>query len=201
MAFKSGILPRGFKAEAERIAVRYREELRLSIFAPLDAFKLAEHLEVMVIPVSQLGLSPECLGHLHGTSLKKAQWFAMTMIGEDGTKRVIHNDNVAPTRQQSDIMHELSHIICRHEHEGEDTRFGFPVRKYNDGHEAQAECLGATLQLPKPALFWQTKEGHTPEEIAAYYTASPAMVRRRLGESGVSRIRKYRPTAQPTTTI
>lgn len=193
MAFKSAILPRGFKAEAERIAVRYREELRLSKFGPLDAFKLAAHLRVLVIPVSMLNLPSECLGHLHGTTLKKAQWFAMTMIGEDGSKRVIHNDNVAPTRQQSDIMHELSHIICKHEHEGpEDYSFGFPVRKYNAGHEAQAECLGATLQLPKPALLWQTRDGHSPEEIAEYYTASPAMVRRRLGESGVSRIRGYR---------
>ncbi|MBL8000427.1 MAG: ImmA/IrrE family metallo-endopeptidase [Flavobacteriales bacterium] len=193
MAFKSGILPRGFKAQAERLAVRYREELRLSKFDPLDAFKLAAHLEVLVIPVSALKLPPECLGHLHGTTLKKAQWFAMTMIGEDGSKRVIHNDSVAPTRQQSDIMHELSHIICQHEHEGEDYSFGFPVRKYNTGHEAQAECLGATLQLPKPALLWKTKAGHTPEEIAEHYTASPAMVRRRLGESGVSRIRQYKP--------
>ncbi|MFT3885498.1 MAG: ImmA/IrrE family metallo-endopeptidase [Flavobacteriales bacterium] len=192
MAFKNGILPRGFKAEAERIAMRYREELCLSKFAPLDAFRLAAHLEVVVIPVSALDLSQECLGYLHGTTLKKAQWFAITMIGEDGSKRVIHNDSVAPTRQQSDIMHELSHIICKHEHEGEDYSFGFPVRKYNAGHEAQAECLGATLQLPKPALLWQTKDGHTLEEIAEYYTASPAMVRRRLGESGVSRIRAYR---------
>lgn len=193
MAFKSAILPRGFKAEVERIAVRYRRELHLSPFAPLNAFKLAEHLAVMVIPVSKLGLSPECLGHLHGTALKKVQWFAITMIGEDGSKRVIHNDNVARTRQQSDIMHELSHIICKHEHEGEeDYSFGYPVRKYNAGHEAQAECLGATLQLPKPALLWQTKAGHSPEEIAEYYTASTAMVRRRLGESGVSRIRAYR---------
>ncbi|MCB9179566.1 MAG: ImmA/IrrE family metallo-endopeptidase [Flavobacteriales bacterium] len=192
MAFKNGILPRGFKAEAERIAVRYREELQLSKFAPLDAFRLAAHLEVVVIPVSTLNLPPECLGYLHGTTLNKAQWFAMTMIGEDGSKRVIHNDSVAPTRQQSDIMHELSHIICKHEHAGEDYSFGFPVRKYNAGHEAQAECLGATLQLPKPALLWQTKEGRTPEEIAEYYTASPAMVRRRLGESGVNRIRGYR---------
>lgn len=191
MAFKSSILPRGFKAEAERIAVRYRQELRLSPFAPLNAFKLAEHLKVLVIPVSKLGLSSECLGHLHGTSLTRAQWFAMTMIAQDGSKRVIHNDSVAPTRQQSDIMHELSHIICQHQHEGEDYSLGFPVRKYNDSHEAQAECLGATLQLPKPALLWKTKAGHTPEEIAEYYTASPAMVRRRLGESGVSRIRKY----------
>ncbi len=90
-------------------------------------------------------------------------------------------------------MHELAHIICKHEHDGEDYSFGFPVRKYNDGHEAQAECLGATLQLPKPALLWQTGDGRTPEEIGVYYTASPAMVRRRLGESGVSYIRKFRP--------
>ncbi len=83
MAFKSNILPRGFKADAERHALRLREELHLSKFAPLNAFRLAEHMEVLVIPVSTLTLPAECLGHLQGTSLGKAQWFAMTMIGQD----------------------------------------------------------------------------------------------------------------------
>ena len=45
------ILPRGFKAEAERIAEFYRQELKISKFDPLDAFLLAEFLDMPVFSV------------------------------------------------------------------------------------------------------------------------------------------------------
>jgi hypothetical protein len=36
----------GFKAQAERLSEKYRTELGISKFDPLDAFNLAAHLQI-----------------------------------------------------------------------------------------------------------------------------------------------------------
>ncbi len=52
MATKS-ILKRGFKAQAERMAKQYREELEIHPCDSLCAFKLAEHLCIPVYSATE----------------------------------------------------------------------------------------------------------------------------------------------------
>lgn len=189
MNSKAHLLKRGFGAKAERIAESCRKEIGLSKFDPLDAFKLASHRQVLVIDVSALGLPSHTLGYLHGSLLPKKQWDAVTIIGEDGKSRIIHNDTCPPARQQSNVMHEMAHVILEHQHEGEDYSLGFPVRVYNEVHEAEAEYLGGVLQLPRPALMWRTKQQWPYEQIATTYGASVDMVTYRVRLSGVAKIR------------
>lgn len=189
MSRKKSNLEHGFKAEAERTAERLRKEMRLSKYDPLPARDLAAHMNVLVIKASELDIEPERLALIQGKAHLRIEWFAATLIGPDGKPRIVHNCGCAPTRQESDLMHELSHVLCGHQHEREESYFGFPMRVYNPKHEEEAACLGATLQLPKPALLWKMKEGWSDEEIAEHYGASPSMVAFRKRQSGAAFIR------------
>jgi Zn-dependent peptidase ImmA (M78 family) len=185
-------LKRGFKKEAEEISEKYRAELGISKFAPLDAYVLAEHLNVPVFSVNQLfeGMedSPAFL-RMSDTAYFSAVW----MPNEDGDKIILHNTNHSKKRQQSNIMHELSHIIRGHEVPDECARLcmQFNLHYYNKEHEKEARYLGACLQITRPGLFWSLKKNYTEEQISEYYNASLEMVRFRLNASGVLKQRKY----------
>ena len=45
---------RGFKTEANAIAREVRSELGLDPASPLDVWRLAEHLDILVLPLSSL---------------------------------------------------------------------------------------------------------------------------------------------------
>ena len=182
-------LDRGFKADAERTAERLRKELGLSMFDPLPALDLARHMDVLVIQASELDLEPERLSLIQGKTGLRIEWFAATLIGPDGKHRIVHNCGCAPSRQESDLMHELSHVLRGHSHEREESYLGFPMRIYNPKHEEEAACLGATLQLPKPALLLRLKEGWSDEMIGKHYGASMKMVAFRKRQSGAAYIR------------
>ena len=47
-------LRRGFKAEAERLALSVRQELYLKVTDRLDCFALTDHLEIPAIALSEL---------------------------------------------------------------------------------------------------------------------------------------------------
>jgi len=83
LATKS-ILKRGFKANAEKLAKQYRENLNIHPCAPLCAFKLAEHLQVPVFSATEfLKLSDE-INLLSGTNGSDCGWSALTMLTKAG---------------------------------------------------------------------------------------------------------------------
>ena len=75
MATKS-ILKRGFKAEAERLAKQYREELNIHPCAPLCAFKLTEHLQVPIWKATEFIKTSREIDLLS----KDCGWSALTLI-------------------------------------------------------------------------------------------------------------------------
>jgi len=109
------------------------------------------------------------------------------MITKAGNRIIIHNQYHSIARQQSDIMHELAHIICKHERA--QTTYDFPIpmgmRDFNEEQEEEAKCLGATLQIARPGLLWAKKKNMQTDEIASYFTASTDMVNYRMNTTGV----------------
>lgn len=189
MASKS-FLKRGFKAEAERISERYREEVGVSKFDPLDAFALAKHLEIPVISIEELNELPE----EHLNRLKEPSTFsAIWMPNEDGDKIIIHNTKHSPKRQQSNLMHELAHIIRRHEIPDDIARLCLllNLHYYNKEQEEEAKYLGGCLQITRAGLQWALNRNFTKEEIADYFNASLEMVIYRLNTTGVLIQRSY----------
>lgn len=188
MAKKSNLI-RGFKANAERIALQYRQSLNINANEPLCAFKLAEHLQVFVSKASEFVKNPKEIELLTGTDGKGCGWSALTMITKIGSRIIIHNSYHSPARQQSDVMHELAHIICDHKHNPREFDFEIPfgMMEYNELQEEEAQCLGSILQLPSPCLLWAKNRSLTNEEIAEHFNASKEMVNYRMNTSGVAK--------------
>jgi Zn-dependent peptidase ImmA (M78 family) len=165
---KQKILKRGFKSSAERTAGNFRTALGLDQTDPLCAFKLSEHLGISIFAPADFSLSASDLNNIQGTRGIDSGWSALTMECGSGNKIIIHNVNHSPARQQSDIMHELAHIICKHEQSIPKNQTSLPLsmREYDVEQELEANTLGSTLQLPRTALIWALKKKMPIVEIA-----------------------------------
>ncbi len=182
-------LRHGFKANAEKLAKEYREELNIHPCAPLCAFKLADHLSISYYKATEFISSPEHIRLASGADGETCEWSALTMVTEAGNQIIIYNHFHSEARQQSDVMHELAHIICKHDHEqiNHDSELPLGLRSYNPVQEEEAKCLGSTLQLAKPCLFWARKRNMPYDEIAAHFNASVEMVTYRMNISGLAK--------------
>jgi len=178
-------LKRGFKANAERMAIQYRKDLEIHPCGPLCAFKLADFLKVPVYQATQFLTQPEYITLLSNN----CEWSALTMTNVAGVKIILHNPYSSEARQQSDLMHELAHIICNHEHDDILHHEPIPLglRSYNIEHEEEAKCLGSTLQLATPGLLWASKRNMTYGEIAEHFNASIDMVKYRMNTTGIAK--------------
>ncbi|MFT4060699.1 MAG: ImmA/IrrE family metallo-endopeptidase [Legionella sp.] len=186
------ILPRGFKAEAERLAEKYREELGVSKFSPLNAHTLADHLSVQIFTVDELFVNQDCDAYHRMSDPQK--FSAMWIVNQKGEKLVIHNDRHSTFRQQSNLMHELAHIIRKHTVPDEQAKLcaKLGLHYYNLLHEQEAKYLGGCLQITRAGLQWALKNSYSPEEISEYYNASVEMVKYRIGITGVQKQLAYR---------
>lgn len=187
---------RGFKKWADETATRLRNELGLRDYSPLCAFKLCEHLNVPIwVPSEVEGLSLDFQKTLLGEN--SSTWSAATIPLKNGKYLIVHNPIHSPARQQSNLMHEVAHIMCHHEVPEEAKILGLSgfLRNHNPQDEEEAIWLGACLQLPRPSLLWALKKGMTQTQIADHYSASPEMVRFRINVTGVkkqiSRLKNY----------
>lgn len=182
-------LRRGFKSWAEQQAISFRESLNIHPCAPLPAARLAQHLDVPIIDPNQVpNMSDEHLKQLLETD--QWSWSGVTVVYAD-LMLIIKNSSHPPGRQQSDVMHELSHVICKHAAARVIQHPQLPLaqREYDATQEKEASWLGACLQLPRPALFWASKRGMTHADAAEHFGATEEMVSYRRRISGVDKIR------------
>ena len=187
------LLKRGFKAKAEKLAIEYREKLLLHACAPICAFKLAANLNVPIYSATEFLTLPDEMTRLAASNGDACGWSALTMTTKANNKIIIHNPYHSAARQQSNIMHELAHIICLHKIKELDHSTPVPIgmRHFDEIEEEEAKCLGATLQISRPALLWSIKRKMNNTEIAAHFNASAEMVAYRLNTSGVTKQSYY----------
>lgn len=102
---------------------------------------------------------------------------------------VIHNPNHSSARQESDLMHEISHVVCGHKYEDESLCMSraFSVRIYNPEYEDEAKYLGGCLQAPREALIRHMAQGKTIKQMASMLGASDALINFRINCTGVRR--------------
>lgn len=178
---------RGFKAWADKTAVEFRKKLDLYYYEPLPSRKLANLLDVYLItPDSLFSYDSNYLKNLKNGG--SSEWSAVTVKNQENINVVIHNPKHSKPRQESNIMHELAHIICNHQPEEFESRENFPfqfLRNYNTEQEEEANWLGACLQLPRKALEWAFKEGMNVTDIVDFYNASKSMVNYRINTTGI----------------
>lgn len=189
MGKKVSLLPRGFKANAEKISLEYRQNMGLKAHDHLCGFELARHLNISVFPASDFFEDPIILQNLVGTPTQDMGWSALTMMTEKGNTIIIHNHIHSPQRQQSNLMHELAHIICEHKEDTSRPNLNLPffMRSFDPQQEAEAICLGACLQVPRAGLLWAYRKGMKGADISSHFNASVQMVTFRTNDSGVKK--------------
>jgi|SRR5579884_410923 len=167
----------------ENEGVRWRRELKLYAYDPLPARLLAQYLKIPVIsPLDIPGMDESTLQCLLA---EDAGWSALTLPLDEGKHLIIYNPTHAETRYESNVMHELAHILLGHQ----SIRFhqlsrGLFVREYRVTDEEAAKYLGGCLQIPARGLDWAFQRNMSIKEIAEHFGASPQMVRYRCNMTG-----------------
>lgn len=169
---------RGFKTNAEKKAIELRNELSLESHEYLCARKLANFLNVKVITPNELiGYNKQFVTKL----LSYDTWSAITLFPNNNFL-VILNSTHSEVRQESDLFHELSHILCKHEMTGFNNH---GLRDYDETQEEEAKWLGACLHIPRTSLEWAFKKNMSPLDICSYYKASNQMLTYRINVTGI----------------
>jgi Zn-dependent peptidase ImmA (M78 family) len=176
-------LRRGFKAEANEIALEVRRELGVIPIDRLDAWALARHLDIPVHPLSALHQWAAAALH-HFSEVHPAVFSAVTVF--DGPRRAIyHNDAHNPGRQASNLAHELAHGLLLHPPTPALDDRG--CREWDQNIEDEATWLGGVLLITEQAALSIARRGLSMGEAAAIYGVSEQMVRYRLNMTAAQR--------------
>jgi hypothetical protein len=168
-----------FRQRCESIATEQRSLLGLRAFDPLPAATLAAHLHAVLFTPQQLpSLTPEQVSLL----LASHSWSA-AIVCQDPLWIVYHPLHASP-RRESDLMHELAHVLLKHPLAGFNPTTGLPQQRQQD--EDEATYLGGCLQIPRRGLLWAIGCKKTLAEICAHFGASEKMVRFRGNVTGIS---------------
>jgi|SRR5579883_42530 Zn-dependent peptidase ImmA (M78 family) len=177
-------LRRGFKAEAERLAIEIRAELDLDARSPIDCIQLCNVLGVPVVTVRELvssGASPWSVQSLLAPS---AKFSALTVAA--GTKRlIVYNPRHPAGRRANSLAHELSHILLEHPLSPALGNGG--CRLWNSTLEDEADWQAGALLVPRDAaLEWMRANGSI-DDGAMHYGVSRALFQWRVNQTGVMR--------------
>ncbi len=173
---------RGFKTECDEIVVEVRGELKLARYAPFDPFAYAADLLIPCEPVSCLaenGCPSAALDHVSGAGRDD---FSAITVYRGTRRRIFYNQDNSPSRQRSDVAHELSHVLLEHEPAPIFDTEG--TRAWNAEQEREAAWLGGALLVPKHVALMVARRGTAVEEAAERYGVSAQLMQWRLRASG-----------------
>jgi Zn-dependent peptidase ImmA (M78 family) len=188
------MLRRGFKAEAERLADSLRADMGLAAAEPGEPLAIARHLDVRVHAAADLvGARP--LKELN--RIQTDAFSAITFRLRSGRTSVVYNSEHSLARINSDVAHELAHLILNHDTATIERIGEWNFFTCNSDQEDEANWLAGCLLLPRPLLLKVGRRGWDVERIAREYNVSKAMARFRLNASGVAlQLRRESPAAR-----
>ncbi|MGL5060387.1 MAG: ImmA/IrrE family metallo-endopeptidase [Microcoleus sp.] len=162
----------------ESIATEKRHLLGFKAYQPLSARVLAKYFQAEIFTAETVpNVEPEQVKILCDSD----NWSAGVIWNDP--LWIVHNSRHAPTRQESNLMHEFAHIILKHEMVGYNSQTGLPKRRQQD--EDEAVYLGGCLQIPRRGLLWAVQKKMTVDRIALYFNASEEMVKFRINVNGI----------------
>jgi Zn-dependent peptidase ImmA (M78 family) len=174
---------RGFKAEAERLAVRLRAELGVPPLVRADVDQLAHHLGIDVREAQDL-VAADDLQRLN--DLQPGCFSAATIYLPNGAVVAVVNSVATSTaRRDSDLAHEVAHVALRHHPRHVDRLGELTFFDCDAEQEEEANWLAGCLLLPRTLLLAEARLGRSVEQIATRHNVSIDMARFRLNTSGV----------------
>lgn len=181
-----------FPAQDENVSAQRRRRLHLQPYDPLEASALAAELGVIAKTPQEIpGVGPETLRVLLHDD--PDSWSAVT-ISEGGKDLVILNPSHRGGRPNSNLMHELSHLLLGHK-PGQTFISGdgeLILSAYNKPQEDEASWLAGALLLPRPALLHIHRRRLPEADVIQRYNVSADMLRYRANVTGVDRQMKRR---------
>lgn len=176
-------LRRGFKAEAEREAARVRKELGLASHDRLDPRDIASHLGVSIVDAAEL----VDVAELEELERLQAFAFSAATFEIEDRKIIVVSPLRNSGRQNSDIAHELAHVMLKHDLSEIRDIDGMPFRTCKPDEEEEATAFGGTLLLPRPLLLSAARRRASIEQIASQYDVTIEMARFRYNTTGVAK--------------
>ena len=98
---------------------------------------------------------------------------------------IVYNPYNDRGRTNSDIAHELAHLLLRHDVRELQQLAGHTFFTCDPEQEEEANWLAGCLLLPRALLIREAHAGADPTAIAHKYNVSIPMARYRLNASGV----------------
>jgi hypothetical protein len=175
---------RGFKSEAERLAVATRKQIGLDDRARLDLDSLRAQLGVEICSLSDLDGCSEAVAHLHGAGQADFS-AALVLLPADG-RLVVVNDSHTKERLRNSVAHELSHLLLDHT-----ATPGFdPLgnREWRADDEDEANWLAGCLLAPRDGLI-AVMNGVRMDltRAAGHYEISIELMRQRWHQTGCAK--------------
>jgi Zn-dependent peptidase ImmA (M78 family) len=172
---------RGFKANANRIAVAIRKQMGLAAIDPIDPVAVCHHYDIKLIKLTELGV--DCFAFLGDDS----HVFSAVTVPRGVKTAIVHNDSHHPNRQRSNIGHELGHCFLGHPFSPPLTEAGERIR---DGSiEGEANFFAGALLLTNEGARYIMMKGLLTGAQERYGISKP-MLEWRLNESGARIIQK-----------
>lgn len=148
----------------------------------LDCGLLAAQLGIPVLSLEELiqsGASPASVDRL---ASDEARFSALTLCA--GRRRlIVYNPAESPGRHANSLAHELSHVLL--DHPTEPPLDGAGCRRWNGEVEAEADCLAATLLVPREGAVWWLGNGHSMYDGAVHFGVSERLFSWRANHTGV----------------
>lgn len=192
---------RGFKADAKRKSLALREKLGIKEDESLNCFSLAEYLGIPIHPVDKLrqfGMATEEINLI--CYLKGKQEFSAVTIAVRYGHLIIYNQGHSEARINSDLAHEISHIILEHEFSSI-SYIKKGIREFDQDKEDEANWMACCLLLPEDGLVWALKRKMSLQNIADHFNISLKMVQWRYNSTGMVNRMKFisRPSTKKST--
>jgi len=112
-----------------------------------------------------------------------AELFSAVTVYSGRFRIIVHNDRHAPTRQASNVVHELSHTLLEHPAHPDLTPKG--CRHVDARIEDEADWLMGALLVPRDGALRPAWEGASVDQVAQHFGVSGKLCQWRLASTGV----------------
>lgn len=173
---------RGFKKQAEDLAIEVRDAMGLEWQDRLDPRAIAEYVGIVVLELDELarhGLSATSLRYLLGPGRHE---FSAGLFERNGTRLIVANPSHSTARQASNIVHEVSHLLLRHDPPEAILEAG--CRRWDSGMELEANWLAGELLVPRRAALEIARQQVDVPSAARRFGVSQQLMEWRLNHSG-----------------
>lgn len=178
---------RGFKTEAQKLALELRAELGVDAYERFDPYALADEYGIPVFRLSDLGQDPAAREAAAHYAQDGSATFSAALVPAGNKRIILDNDAHDPRRRRNSVSHEMSHLVLEHEF-GQVLLTGDGYRAFKPDNEEEADWLGGELLIPYAAAERAARLDWADEQVADAYDVSIQLARMRMNYSGARRV-------------